>query len=160
MRVANITGVVGALCLAYQDLIGAKVTRKRTLLKYLDAENFVSGQNPTADPNVGFPDEVYFVNRKVAENNIYLEFELASAWDVAGVKLPRRQVIQNLCPWKYRGTECGYTGGPKANIYDQSTSDPDEDQCGKRLSSCKIRFGANSNLPFGGFPGVGMVRTG
>jgi lambda family phage minor tail protein L len=30
------------------------------------------------------------------------------------------------------------------------------DVCGKRLSSCEVRFGANADLPFGGFPGVGQ----
>ena len=31
-----------------------------------------------------------------------------------------------------------------------------QDVCGKRLSSCKLRFpGASTNLPFGGFPGLG-----
>lgn len=29
------------------------------------------------------------------------------------------------------------------------------DKCGKRVTSCKTRFGANNPLPFGGFPGVG-----
>ena len=30
------------------------------------------------------------------------------------------------------------------------------DVCGKRLSSCEVRFGDNVDLPFGGFPGVGQ----
>ena len=32
---------------------------------------------------------------------------------------------------------------------------PADDVCGKRLSSCKARFGATNSLPFGGFPGLG-----
>lgn len=35
------------------------------------------------------------------------------------------------------------------------TVNPADDVCGKRLSSCKARFGANNELPFGGFPGLG-----
>jgi lambda family phage minor tail protein L len=30
------------------------------------------------------------------------------------------------------------------------------DVCGKRLSSCRARFGADADLPFGSFPGVGQ----
>jgi len=33
-----------------------------------------------------------------------------------------------------------------------------EDKCGKRLSSCRIRFGATAELPFGGFPGIGAFN--
>lgn len=31
-----------------------------------------------------------------------------------------------------------------------------EDVCGKRLNSCRVRFGSNVDLPFGSFPGVGQ----
>jgi lambda family phage minor tail protein L len=31
-----------------------------------------------------------------------------------------------------------------------------KDVCGKRLSSCRARFGDNADLPFGSFPGVGQ----
>ncbi|TCS68254.1 hypothetical protein EDC61_1305, partial [Sulfuritortus calidifontis] len=30
--------------------------------------------------------------------------------------------------------------------------------CGKRLASCKLRFGPYAELPFGGFPAVGLLR--
>jgi len=46
LRVANVTGAITALVLTYQDLVGAKITRKRTLAKYLDAVNFEGGVNP------------------------------------------------------------------------------------------------------------------
>ena len=29
------------------------------------------------------------------------------------------------------------------------------DECGKRLSDCKLRFGANNELDYGGFPSLG-----
>jgi len=158
IRVANITGLVGALVRELQDLAGAKVTRRRTFLKYLDAVNFPGGVNPSADPNCGFPDEVWFVDRKSTENGLYLEFELAAAFDVAGVLLPRRQCIQNVCTWRYRSAECGYAGGPVADKNDVATGDSAKDACGKRLGSCKLRFGAFGELPYGGFPGVGLIR--
>lgn len=154
LRVANVSGLIGAIA---EDLIGAKLTRTRTFVKYLDAANFNAG-NPQADPNQWIDREIWFVDRKAAENNVLVEFELASAFDLTGVMLPRRQFIQNACAWRYRGAECGYAGGPVADIHDQPTSDPAQDACGKRLASCKLRFGQYAELPFGGFPAAGLIR--
>lgn len=156
LRVSNYLSVITAYLLTYGDLAGAKVTRKRTLKKYLDAINFSGGVNPDADPTASFPDDVFYIDRKASEDRDVVEFELASAMDLAGVSLPRRQIVQNLCPWKYRGGECGYTGTDYFKSDDSVTTDSTLDTCGKRLSSCKLRFGTNSELPFGGFPGAGL----
>lgn len=158
LRAANVTGLLGALAKQYQDLVGAKVTRRRTFVKYLDAVNFAGGINPTADPNIAFADDVYYVFRKSGENKVFLEFELAAAWDAHGKNLPGRQVIANTCMWKYRGAECGYTGGPVADANDTATTNSTLDQCGKRIKSCQRRFGALAELPFGAFPGAGLFR--
>ncbi|WP_395066202.1 phage minor tail protein L [Paraburkholderia silvatlantica] len=154
--VSNVTGVISALCRLYKDMVGAKVVRKRTLARYLDAANFATG-NPQADPNEYFPDDVFFINQKTAEGPQAVEFELAVAFDVEGVQLPRRQVIRNSCPWRYRGDGCGYAGPPVADANDNPTSDPNADVCGKRLASCKCRYG-NGWLPFGAFPGASAYR--
>ena len=158
LRVANVSGLVGALVRELDDLVGAKVIRRRTFVKYLDAINFPNNFNSAADPNVSFPDEVWSIDRKASENGVFVEFELSSAFDVQGIQLPRRQCIQNVCVWKYRGAECGFTGGTIADSLDQYTNNPALDQCGKRLASCKLRFGANSELPYGSFPGTGLIR--
>lgn len=158
IRCANITGVIGALARELQDLIGAKLTRRRTFVKYLDAVNFTGGVNASADPNCGFPDEVWFVDRKSAENGLFIEWELSAAFDVVGVRLPRRQCIQNICTWQYRSAECGYAGAAVADKNDQPVGTLGLDVCGKRLGSCKLRFGVYGELPFGGFPGVGLIR--
>ena len=158
LQIANISGLVSALTLAYGDLLGAKLTRKRTLLKYLDAVNFPGGVNADADPSAEFPDDVYFVDRKSVENKIMVEFELAPAFDVTGVKLPRRQIVQNVCAWTYRSAECSYAGGAVAEADDTPTGDLNLDRCGKRLTSCKLRFGEFATLPYGGFPAAGLVR--
>ena len=107
LRVANVTGAITALVLTYQDLVGAKITRKRTLAKYLDAVNFEGGVNPTADPSAEFADDVYYVDRKSRETRDVVEFELAASFDLEGVSLPRRQIVQNACPWRYRGSSAG-----------------------------------------------------
>lgn len=158
VSVANVTGLIGALVRENNDLVGCKFIRRRVFAQYLDAVNFPGGVNPTADPNAGLSVDVYFVDRKATENAVVVEFELAAAMDVHGVKLPRRQVVQNVCTWRYRSAECGYAGGAVADINDQPTTVLGEDQCGKRLGSCKLRFGAFSELPFGAFPSAGLIR--
>jgi len=158
LRVANVLGTVTALVLAYQDLAGCKVTRIRTLAKYLDAVNFPGSVNPTADPTAEFARDIYFIDRKSAETRDYVEFELAAALDLAGVMLPRRQIVQNYCPWKYRSSECGYTGTAYFDTNDTAVGSLALDVCGKRLSSCRARFGQYAELPYGGFPVAGLTK--
>ena len=133
------------------DLGGAKVVRIRTLKKYLDGQ-------AGADPHAKFPDEIWYVDRKSNENRAVVEFELASKFDLVCVMLPRRQVIANVCQWVYRGGECGYTGSNYFNTQDQVVGTLALDACGKRISSCKLRFGATAELPFGSFPGAGLSK--
>lgn len=152
IRVANIDGLFSAEVRQHDDLISCKVTRKRTFARYLDAKNFPGNVNADADPNQYLPDDIWFVDRKVAENRYVIEWELASAFDVQDVMLPFRQVIQNSCPWRYRSAECGWTGG-YFNKNDQPAGTSADDYCAKRLTSCRVRFG-NGNLPFGGYPGA------
>jgi lambda family phage minor tail protein L len=158
MSVSNVTSIITTLVLEFDDLLGAKITRKRTMAKYLDAVNFAGGVNPNADSTAEFPDDVYFIERKVNENRESVEFELAASFDVEGVQLPRRQIIQNICPWKYRGAECGYAGTAYFDINDVSVPVIGQDVCGKRLNSCEIRFGATNELPYGGFVAAGLVK--
>ena len=164
-------------------LEGAKVTRLRTLAKYIDSENFIgssyetyvvadywevgySSNNTTADSTALFPKEIYYVDRKSAENRNLIEFELASAFDLAGVRAPKRQCISR-CQWVYKSAECGYdpTDGPGKNVdgvqftrfnaSDEGVLTDAEDVCGKKQSSCECRFGDVNELPFGGYPGIG-----
>ena len=158
IKVANVTGMISSFLRDFDDLIGTKITRRRTLAKYLDAVNFPGGVNPSADPAQEFPPEVWFVDRKSEETKMVVSFELAASWDVQGVLLPRRQAIANTCGWRYRGADCTYSGGAVADGNDVPTSDIAADLCGKRLNSCKLRFGAYAPLPFGAFPSVGLIR--
>lgn len=157
LTVANLGGEISALLLTVNafttgnDLGGAQVRRVRTLRKFLDGE-------ATADPNAKLPDEVWYIDRKATENRDVIQWELASKFDLAGVMLPKRQIIANICQWEYRSGECGYTGSNYWNAADQSVGTLAQDRCGKRLSSCKLRFGATAELPFGSFPGAGLTQ--
>ena len=154
MRISNILGTITQLISTLPEgLEGAKFTRIRTLGRFLDAANFAGG-NANADPLAEFPREVYFVDRKSAENRDVVEFELASAFDMAGVRAPKRQCITR-CQWVYRSAECSYAGTNYFNASDAPVGNASEDVCGKRVDSCKARFGTNAELPFGGYPGIG-----
>jgi len=59
----------------------------------------------------------------------------------------------------YRSTECSYTGSNYWNASDQSVATLALDVCGKRLDSCKLRFGSTGSLPFGSFPGIGAFTS-
>lgn len=153
LRAANIGGILGAYINTLQDGLGAKVIRRRTFAKYLDAVNFPGG-NPNANPNAHFEDELFYISRKVNENPIFIEFEMAVPFDIMGTLLPRRQVIAGTCTWQYRSAECSYAGGPILN----DPVFPGVDQCGKTLTSCKLRFGANGVLRTSAFPASLLAR--
>ena len=120
IRVANLNSNITQLLLGVNevtpgnDLNGAQVTRIRTLSRFLDGSNWEDGVNPYGNPSTAdaaqMPQEVYYIDRKVAETRDFVEFEMVSSLDLANARAPRRLVMQNLCQWKYRGKECGYTG--------------------------------------------------
>jgi len=157
LTVANTDGLITALILdvnavtPYNDLTGAEVRRIRTLKRYLDGEG-------TADPNAQWPVEIWYIDRKDVENRDVVKFELASKFDLAGQFVPKRQLIANVCQWEYRSSECSYTGSNYFDEDDNSTGSLASDRCGKKVSSCKLRFGQNGQLPFGSFPSAGKVR--
>ena len=76
LRVSNALGTITAILLNVNstttgnDLTGATVTRIRTLARYLDSINFPGNTNPlgTPDPTAEFPQEIYKIDRKSAEN--------------------------------------------------------------------------------------------
>ena len=100
------------------DIIGAKVTRRRTFAKYLDWVNFKSktseprlaelpdGYEP--DPNAELPRDIYYIERKTSENKNTIQYQLASILDLEGIKIPRRTIISDKCNWNYRGPGCWY----------------------------------------------------
>lgn len=144
LTVSNATGMVTIGILELEDMVGAKVTRHRTFARYLDGQ-------PTADPLAELPVDVFYIEQKKSENKVQVEFELASALDFDGVRLPMRTITTNVCMWEYRSAECSYTDEVYFDVNDVSVDTPDLDVCGKRVSSCKCRFGSNQT-PFGGFP--------
>ena len=157
LTIANTGSVMTTLLLLVNDITvgndlgGATVRRIRTLKKFLDGES-------DADPNARFPTEIWYVDRKASENRNAVVFELASEFDLPNTSVPRRQLIGNICQWAYRSTECSYSGSNYWKADDSVATSLAQDKCGKRVSSCKLRFGANGELPFGSFPTTGRTQ--
>jgi len=106
ISVSNIFGTLTAIMqdvnqtTVGNDLNGAKLTRIRTLARFLDAVNFEGNTNPygTPDPSAEFPQEIYFLDRKVTENRNVVTWEAQSALDLVNVKLPGRLATKELFP--------------------------------------------------------------
>jgi lambda family phage minor tail protein L len=157
--------IITSYIAAFSDLIGAKVTRCKTYKKFLDGE-------PGANPNAHYPLDIYKIERKASENRLQVEFELSSVMDQRGAQLPSRTITSFYCPWIYRRFNGGVSGDPLLDFdyhpadnacpYDGSDYfDRDnapcaasEDKCNKTQAACKLRFGSDAVLPFGGFPGA------
>lgn len=154
----GVQGAVSAYCLHYSDFAGAKVTVINTLAKYLDSSNF---DNDTQQVEENYNKQVWYIEQKIAENAIQVTFELSNPIDFEGQKIPCRE-INNYCQWAvcggYRGESCGYIGADMYDKEDKPTDNPELDQCSGRLKGCRLRFGDNQPLPFGGFPSSNLVN--
>jgi lambda family phage minor tail protein L len=156
--VANANSAISNLIILYNPL-RAKFVRVRTCRKFLDAANFTGG-NASADPTAIFEPsaanssesaDVWYIDRVSSENKTAVQFELTSKLDLFNLQLPTRQILE-YCPWKYRGQQCGYTGTAYFDINDDSVGSEDDDICGHRYTSCRVRHPVPTPLPFGGFP--------
>jgi len=100
---ANLLGTVTSILqlvnqtTPFIDLQGAKVTRRRTLSRFLDAVNFPSNVNPygTPDPASELPKEIYFIDRKATETRNIVSFEMVTSFDLHGVGAPKKLVTRD-----------------------------------------------------------------
>lgn len=163
LKLSNVTKLGSALVLTYDDLIGAQLTRIRTLKQYLD-------DGATPDPSQIFTPDVYVVEQKMRHTRTSIEWKLSASIDQQGAKLPSYDLARDYCSREYRRynavTEetdystatCRYSGAYLDENGDV-TLDPALDvPCPKTLTGCKDRFGANAPLPFKGCPGLGRFR--
>ena len=52
----------------------------------------------TPDPTAEFPQEIYFLDRKITENRDVVQWEAISALDLVNVKLPKRIATRDIFP--------------------------------------------------------------
>ncbi len=160
LKISRLDAVVAAAVVGTEQWRGATLSLTRTLTRYLDGET-------GADPDRHWPTETWLVERMLSAGKAEVVWQLASPLDIDGVQLPGRQILRDVCAWRYRErsggawvygrAECPYTGAKYFDANDDAVTDPDDDVCSRRLSGCKARF-PGASLPFGGFLGVGRVR--
>ena len=123
LQISNIGLGFTAFVNAWEDLVGAKLTRRRVLARHLDG-----GSSP--DTSAHWPDEHWFCQQKSNENKLFVSFTLSTAFDLDGVTIPRRRALRYTCPFVYRGEGCDYAGPPVADASDNllTTSDDAEVQ--------------------------------
>lgn len=108
LTLANVTNVLQDLLndksFSFEDLVGKKLTRRKTFEKYLEGGS-------DANSPFEFPKVSYYIDRISSRNSIGVSFELASPYDVDGIKLPRRVTVGKYCSWMYQGHQTHSKGG-------------------------------------------------
>ena len=92
-NMSNVLHAVNQVTFA-NDLVGAKLKRRRTLAEFLPSANF-TGSNPygTPDGNMEFRIDEFEIARKSLETRDVVSFELAATIDSINEKLPKRQFL-------------------------------------------------------------------
>lgn len=128
IKINNFDLSVSKYLKTYNNLIGAKIIRKRTFVKFLDDSNFPDSHNPyydlatnatLANSDSHLPDQTFYVNRRVSETKETVELELSTVFELDNVFLPNRNVYSRYCTWVYRGHGCRYKGVPKTTANSQ-----------------------------------------
>ena len=90
-EISNVNSAISALVILYNPL-HAEILRIKTCKKFLDAVNFTSWTNATADPSAIFEaDDRWYIDRIVNENPNTVVFELTGKIDMTNLRLPKRK---------------------------------------------------------------------
>lgn len=121
LRIASPAGLLSKIVKMNKDFLGCKVTRKRTYAAFLDNNNYLNRnindllKNPfgLSDPGASFLDDVFYINKKLGEQNSIIEFELSSVLEIEDSMVPARTIMSRYCTWTYRcSIGCKYKGLP------------------------------------------------
>lgn len=88
ITLSNVNKFFLAAVTSYGNLIGMGVTRWRTYFKFTDA-----GSAP--NPIIHYPLEEWVIIRKPGDSKNGLQYELGTALDRPGLKLPRKQILRD-----------------------------------------------------------------
>jgi len=145
MVVSNVLLTFASYINTFDDLVGARLTRRRTLEKYLDGK-------PEANPNAEFAPDIYKIRSLPQKTKMMAEFELTPYMDYEGIKVPKRQILRDYCRQTYRKyntdtsafdytkSTCPYTSIYKYTRLGIYTTDNLQDSCGKELGDCEMRY--------------------
>jgi lambda family phage minor tail protein L len=88
-------------CLTHGNNMGNTITMNNpNTIQQTTTSSSTTQTNPygTPDPTAEFPQEIYFLDRKVTENRNVVTWEAQSALDLVNVKLPKRIATKELFP--------------------------------------------------------------
>ena len=88
-------------CTVHGNAMGNTITMNDPNTTSSETTTTTSQQvNPlgTPDPTAEFPQEIYKIDRKSAENREVVTFELAAVFDLAGIRAPKRQCTRTEFP--------------------------------------------------------------
>ena len=88
-------------CTVHGNGMGNKITMNNpNTIQQTTSSTTTSQSNPygTPDPTAEYPQEIYKIDRKSAENRAVVQFELAAAFDLANIRIPLRVCTKELFP--------------------------------------------------------------
>jgi phage-related protein len=126
VTLANVSQVIQSYLKSY-DFREKKVTITTIWRNHLDNEDISIS-------------DIYYIDSYVSDiKNV--TFTLTSKFDLLDVEIPFRKYGRTYCSWKFKSTECGYSGG--------------ESSCNRSLQRCRE---LSNVLRFGGYPSVPARR--
>lgn len=124
VTVANVNRVFQSYLETY-DLRGKKITIK------------LVWANQLTDTDA-YMDFIYYIDSYTATEET-VELVLTGRLDILDAKLPYGKFNRNYCRWKFKGTECGYSGG-------QTTCNKTKQTCRDTMANI-LRYGAFPSVP-------------
>ena len=88
-------------CQTHGNNMGNTITMNNpNTIQQTTTSSSTTQSNPfgTPDPTAEFPQEIYFLDRKVSENRDIVQWEAVSALDLVNVKLPKRIATRDIFP--------------------------------------------------------------
>ena len=154
LALSNLDSRVSALIRSYNGMMQAKVTIWVTSADLSDEEGNVE--------DGAYRKFVYYIERPNFVNQTVARFELTSPYDMDGIMIPPR-LTQSVCYWAQRGwyrsgKGCGYNGSAMFDKDNNPVTDPSKDYCAGTVTACKLRFGAQNELDFGGCAVASLLR--
>ena len=88
-------------CQTHGNGMGNTITMTNpNTIQQITTSTSTSQTNPygTPDPTAEYPQEIYKIDRKSAENRAVVQFELAASFDLANIRIPLRVCTKELFP--------------------------------------------------------------
>ena len=88
-------------CSSHGNAMGNTITMNNpNTIQQQTTSSSTTQSNPfgTPDPTAEFPQEIYFLDRKISENRDVVQWEAISALDLVNVKLPKRIATRDIFP--------------------------------------------------------------